>query len=331
MNYIGSKHSLLDFLETSILQVVGNDNSLVFCDLFAGTGAVGRNFKKLGYKVIANDVQYYSYVLNRHYIGNHKPMIRIETLIKRLNNLDGIDGFISQNYAPNEKCERKYFTVENARKCDAIRQQIEQWKSNREITEDEYFCLLATLLECIDKYANTASVYGAYLKDYKKSARKTMQLEPLPVFVNEKEHKIFNEDCNTLIREIAPDILYLDPPYNTRQYSANYHLLETIAKNDNPEIIGKTGLRKNKENSLYCSRQAVKKQFSDLIANAKAKYIFLSYNNEGLLSPDYIKEIMRSRGEYGVFTKEYSRFKADNNRDYKDSKTTEYLHYVICK
>ena len=136
------------------------------------------------------------------------------------------------------------------------------------------------------------------------------------------------------VREkIHGDILYLDPPYNHRQYATNYHVLETIAKYDNPKIYGKTGLRNYKDQkSSYCSRVEVKRAFKDLILKAQAKYIFLSYNNEGLMTIDDIKEIMSLRGKYGFFIQEYNRFKADKteSRSFKANKTIEYLHYVIC-
>jgi len=347
MNYIGSKLSLLEFIENSITKVAGDVENCIFCDLFAGTGAVGLHFKKLGCKVISNDIQYYSFVLNRHYIGNHKPLLfenlfeiipqlelvpideRKSIVCNFLNSIDEYEGFIYKNYCPNDKSERQYFTKENGKMCDAIREKIEIWYDENKINGDEYFFLLATLLENIDKKANTASVYGAYLKGYKNSAKQNLQYQPLPLFINDKEHEIYNTDANELINSIKPDIIYLDPPYNARQYATNYHILETIAKNDNPQISGKTGLRNySKQKSKYCFKATVKKEFAELIKNAKAKYIFLSYNNEGLLSFDDIKEIMSSRGEYGFFERSYSRFKADNNREYKTNFTTEYLHYV---
>jgi adenine-specific DNA-methyltransferase len=154
------------------------------------------------------------------------------------------------------------------------------------------------------------------------------------LIINEQDHEVFNLDINEVAKKVSGDILYLDPPYNHRQYATNYHLLETIAKYDNPKIHGKTGLRDyDKQKSLYCSRTQVKKAFKDLILKAKVKYIFLSYNNEGLMTLDDIKEIMSLRGKYGHFTKEYNRFKADKseNRNYIADKTTEYLHYVVCK
>ncbi|MDD3301222.1 MAG: DNA adenine methylase [Patescibacteria group bacterium] len=352
MNYIGSKLSLLEFLEESINKVVKKDCN-VFCDLFAGTGVVGLYFKRKGYKIISNDIQYYSYVLNRHYIKNHRPLEfkklfgiidsleganildRSALVINYLNNLKGQKGFIYNNYClggtKNKKEQRMYFSDENGAKCDVIRKKIEEWKVANLISENEYYFLLASLVESIDKYANTASVYGAFLKQLKKSAQKLMVLQPAELIINDQDHEVYNEDINSVVGKITGDILYLDPPYNQRQYATNYHVLETIAKYDNPKVHGKTGLRDySKQKSLYCSRNQVKKSFKDLIDNAKVKYIFLSYNNEGLMSADDIKEIMGARGKYGVFTKEYSRFKADKNREYKAEKTVEYLHYVVC-
>ena len=174
-------------------------------------------------------------------------------------------------------------------------------------------------------------MYGAFLKKMKKRAEQQFILQPSPMIVNDQEHKAFNKDINKLVREIEGDIVYLDPPYNHRQYSANYHILETIARYDNPEIHGKTGLRREDHKSLYCLRSKVCDVFEDLINNIKAKYIFLSYNNEGLMCLPDIERIMSKRGEYGLFTKIYRRYKADTKRHNKADQTKEYLHYVVCR
>ena len=194
--------------------------------------------------------------------------------------------------------------------------------------------MLASLLEAIDKVANTASVYWAFLKKIKKSAEKPLTLKSIPFPINNYENEVFNEDINSFIKGHKFDVVYLDPPYNERQYSANYHLLETIAKYDIPIIKGKTWLRNySKQKSLYSKKIEVKKVFADLIKNLDAKYIFLSYNDEWLMSLEEIKEIMSSRGKYWFFKQEYWRFKADKTEyryHYKHS-VTEYLHYVKVK
>lgn len=354
MNYIWSKKSLLEFLEKSISKVVKNKN-YTFSDLFAWTGIVGRYFKEKGHKVIANDLQYYSYVLNKNYIGNHTdlyfsglvreiPDLLLGTVenykaivLQHLDTLPGEKGFIYKNYSlggtQGQIFERLYFSDENAQKCDAIRKKIGKWYKEQKINENEFFFLLASLLESIDKVANTASVYGAFLKRLKKSAQGAMQLQPAQYYHNHHEHFVYNSDINDLVKDTEHEVVYLDPPYNARQYSSNYHILETIARYDSPKIKWKTWMRDcSAQKSRYCSKGEVKKEFSDLIMNLKAKYIFLSYNDEGLMSLDDIKEIMSQRGKYWYFTKEYQRFKADKNenRSYKKEKVIEYLHYVKC-
>lgn len=331
MNYIGSKYSLINFIQNTINQVTNyqNNSGLIFCDLFAGTGIIGSTYRKNGWTVIANDIQYYSYILNKHYIENTPP-IDI-SLIDELNNLKGIDGFIYNNYCEGSGSGRNYFSNNNGRKCDAIRTYLQKLYNTKQIAEPEYVFYLASLINSIDKYANTASVYAAFLKHIKKSAQKDFVLEPLPIITGPKG-RVYNKDANELCREIKGDVLYLDPPYNNRQYYSNYHILETIAKYDKPELYGLTGLRKTDAlKSRFCSKRTVVETFDDLIKNSNFKYIFLSYNNEGLMSLDTIKKIMSKYGEYGFYTKEYKRFKADKeeNRKILAKQTLEHLHFVI--
>jgi len=329
VNYIGSKHKLSPFLKTSIIDVVGSDlSNLVFCDLFAGTGIVGRNFKPLVKQVISNDVEKYSYVLNRNYIGNHQTL-NCEIEFETLNNLKGVEGFIFNNYCEKGKEGRLYFSAENGKKIDAIRQQIETWKINKEITDDVYYFLIASLIESADKVANTASVYGAYLKNLKKSAQKTLKIVPAEFIITKNSHQVFNEDSNKLIKNIEGDILYLDPPYNERQYGSNYHLLNTITNYDTFLPKGKTGLR-DYYRSSYCKKNEVKNSFENLIKNAKFKHIFLSYNNEGLMTENEVSTIMSAYGKYSLKTINYQRFKADKteNRNHKATETVEYLHIL---
>lgn len=331
MNYIGSKYSLLDFLETTISNVTGysSGDNYVFADLFAGTGIVGQTYREKGCTVLSNDIQYYSYILNKHLIENNSDVDM--SLIDKLNSLEPVEGFIYNNYCEGSGSGRNYFSNENGKKCDAIRIELEILKRDNKISLATYYYYLASLINSIDKFANTASVYGAFLKHIKKSAQKEFKLELLPI-VSGSKGTAYNTDINELIREISGDVLYIDPPYNARQYCSNYHVLETIAKYDNPKLSGVTGLRDSStQKSKFCSKRTVADTFDDLIKNAKFKYIFLSYNNEGLMSLDTIKEIMSKYGEYKFFTQEYRRFKADKdeNRNIAADSTTEYLHCLI--
>lgn len=330
MNYIGSKLKLCQhFLPETIKSVCGTDLSQkTFCDIFAGTGIVGRTFKTSVKKVISNDIEYYSYILNKNYIENHRPLENAENLVSELNELSFcVDGFIYKNYCLGGNGERQYFSDENGKKIDSIRIKIEEWKNTGKINKSMYYFLLASLLESADKVANTASVYGAYLKNLKKSAQKQMILESADFELNDNEHEVFKSDANELITRISGDILYLDPPYNTRQYGANYHILNTIAEYKPFVPKGKTGLREYTR-SKYCSVSSVKEEFESLIKNANFKYIFLSYNNEGLMSAEDVRRIMRKYGRYDLAQTDYQRFKADSNRFNKAKSTVEYLHIL---
>lgn len=331
MNYIGSKLKLSSWIKEEIINVVNSLEDKTFCDIFAGTGIVARGFKKDVKQIIANDLEHYSFVLNKNYIGNHKKIEDKEKFLEVLNNFEPIEnGFIYQNYCLGSGSQRQYFSDENGKKIDSIRVQIENWYKSKEINNDLYYFLLASLIESADKVANTASVYGAFLKHLKKSAQKSLVIEPAVYEENDNDHLVFQEDANKLIKNIDGDILYLDPPYNHRQYSANYHLLNTISLYQKFTPQGKTGLPKEYNRSNYCKKREVKDSFEDLIKNAKFKYIFLSYNNEGLMSENDIKNIMKKYGKYDLITKEYQRFKADKteNRNHKANSTYEYLHIL---
>lgn len=261
MNYIGSKYKLSPFLKESIHGVIGDKlEDKVFCDIFAGTGAVARSFKTQVKSVISNDLEFYSFVLNKNYIDNHQTIKNSQTYIDKLNALPLKLGFIYQNYCLGGGTGRQYFSDENGQKIDTIRQKITQWKKSK---------------------------------------------------------------------KIKGDILYLDPPYNARQYGANYHLLNTIAKYDEFTPKGKTGLR-DYNRSDYCKKSTVKQSFEHLIKHADFKTIFLSYNNEGLMSVDEVKQIMSKYGKYDLASTKYQRFKADKtqNRQHKATLTTEFLHIL---
>lgn len=337
MNYIGSKFSILSYIDEVVEDFTESKKNITFCDIFAGTGVVSKYFKEKGYNIIANDIEYFSYATLKGLIENSDEL-KFEKLAKKhidpfvcLNGLNGKKGFIYKNYSlggtRKKEYIRQYFSDENAKKIDAMRLKIEKWNKRKLINENEYYYLLACLLEASDKVANTASVYEAFLKDLKKSAQKKIVLKPLELVFKNKKYTIYNENSKDLIRKIKGDILYLDPPYNSRRYDTNYHILETIALYDNPKIKGKTGLRvEDNKKSNYCIKSKAASELEDLIKNAKFKYILLSYNDEGIISPKEIKEIMSKYGKYKKYEKRHKRFKSDNSREYKKDYTVEYIH-----
>ena len=229
MNYIGSKKTLKDWIFQTIDKYTKDCE--IFCDLFAGSCEITKEAKKRNYTVISNDLQYYSYILSKYYLENNQEIDIPE--------ICPVEGTITKLYSK----QSKYFTEENAKICDGYLKYI---KDN-----GENIPLLANLIMAMDCVANTASIYGAYLKKYKQSSLKKVSLKQ--EIINGKNGKAYCEPAEILINKISGDILYMDPPYNTRQYSSNYHVLETIARNDEPEVHGKTLLRNDCKKSLFSS------------------------------------------------------------------------------
>lgn len=194
--------------------------------------------------------------------------------------------------------------------------------------------LLASLIVSIDKYANTTSVYGAHLKKIKAQAGKQFVFQTLP-FIDGISGHVYNQNANQIIDKISGDILYMDPPYNGRQYSTNYHVLETLSLYNAPEGKSKTGLRKqdSDKKSLFCSKINALKELENIISRAKFEHIFISYNNEGIITPENFATMLSKYGTYKSFTKEnYKRYKSDKDslsRNYKnESRVVEYIHYL---
>ncbi|WP_408954566.1 DNA adenine methylase [Natroniella sp. ANB-PHB2] len=334
MRYIGSKEGLLPFIDEVL-----EKNSIergTFVDLFSGTGVVGKHFKEKGFKVISNDNLFFSYILQFVSIEmNTYPKFeglelkkevsfeRCREVIDLLNLLEGEKGFFYHNYSPAGQSNRMYFTKENASKIDSVREKIEIWYKQKKIKKKEYYYLIYSLIQAIPYVSNTTGVYGAYLKSWDPRAKKDLTLEVPKITEGSKECVSYNRDANELIRNIKCDVLYLDPPYNNRQYASNYHILETAAKWDNPDIYGKTGLRPyDDQKSLYCYKSKALDVFKDLVEKARAKYIVLSYNIEGIMDKEDIIDILltiSTNEKIKAYGEDYRRYRSDSNtkRNYK--------------
>lgn len=325
MHYIGSKERLLDFLQTQISLHVNRPLSQCrMCDLFAGAGSVSRHFAPQVAQMQCNDIEYFSYLINHAYLATDSLEGYAEQL-ERLNGLRGTYGWITQNYTAHGG--RLYFTEANAQRIDAIRQEIEMWRQSDRIDTQRYRLLLATLIIASSTVANTTSVFSAFLKTLKKSAQKPLTLQPLQITpLSASPHLIHNADANTLLRTLQGEILYLDPPYNLRQYGANYHLLESIARYTPFTPQGKTGLGPY-HSSAYSRRKEAFSALADVLHQADFEYIFLSYSSDGIIGNDAIARLMRGLGSYHQASIAHKRFNA-KNATASSYRTTEYLHIL---
>lgn len=340
MRFIGSKINLLKDIKKIVEENCKNSKS--FCDIFSGTTSVARFFKN-DFKIISNDILHFSYVLQKATIENNKipifgklKKININDPLDYFNNADPIlrdlenEAFVANNFTPNHLHDRSYLSEKNSLKIDYIRQIINKWRKSKLITESEYYYLIACLIEAIPFVSNIAGTYGAYLKHWDKRALKKIELKYLEVYNNKQKNKAYNEDANILIKKIKGDILYIDPPYNSRQYLPNYHVLETISKYDNPILYGKTGMRPyNDVKSKYCVKKHVVNEFNELIKNADFKYIIISYSSEGLMSEEEIRNILVANGKkdsYKIKRMPYRRYKHVKGK--VDHSLHEFLFFI---
>jgi len=320
--YLGNKNSILPFIDNIIKSEIDHFNS--FCDIFSGTGVVGHYFNQKDNEIIFNDLLYHNFVALNAFSNPDK--FNQDKLLNIINNFNNLS-IKKENYFSNHFGDR-YFSQENAMKIGFIREKIRNLFIEDKINLKEKFILLTSLNYSIDRIANTVGHYDAYIKKEFKNLNFEMKLINTDIEKN-INNQIYNKDANLLIRDIECDILYLDPPYNSRQYSDAYHLLENLSLWQKPEVFGVAKkFDRSKIKSEYCKVSATK-SFEDLIINAKAKYILLSYNNMGnkgngrsnaRISDEDIFRILGLRGKVKVFEQDYKEFntgkeKRDDNKE----------------
>lgn len=353
MRYIGNKENLVATIHQIMQERDISGKS--FFDVFSGTTSVARYFKRLNYQIFSCDLMYYSYVLQNAYLANNNeptfnkllPHLNIQSqdlfstplqnVLLYLNQLPKQQGFIYQNYTPEGSHylpqPRMYYTGENGAFIDTVRQQIQTWFEHKLINEQEFFILLASLIETVPFYANISGVYAAFHKTWDKRALKAMELRVPEIIINTHRNKSFYGNSRDILKEVEGDIFYLDPPYNQRQYAPNYHLLETIARYDNPDIKGISGMRDySEQKSRFCNTQTALEELEYFAKNGKYRYLLLSYNSEGIMPQNAILEVLKP---YGAMVEmigfEYLRFKSNNNGDSRYKKYVQEQLYIVSK
>ena len=307
--YLGSKYKLLEFIEKIVQE--HTKNCKIFLDLFAGTGVVADYFNKK-YDVVLNDLLRCNYISYECFFSDLEYSEKKVTDIIEKYNKKNVkkENYYSKNF------KNTYLNEKNLKKVGFIRDDIDNLFEKKLINKRERAILITSLVYAVDKIANTVGHYDAYRKNG--DLEKELILK-LPQIENEnnKNNKIFCMDANELVKGFSADIVYIDPPYNSRQYSDAYHFLENIATNNKPEVFGVAKkMDRTHIKSKYCLSNA-KETLEELIENIEAKYILFSYNNtqqkansrsNGRISDDEILEILKSKGEVIVFEKDFNPF-----------------------
>jgi adenine-specific DNA-methyltransferase len=339
LNYIGSKFQLLEWISMRMCEKTGwtaFDGKRI-ADLFAGTGIVSHHFRTQNALVFANDAELYSAVIT-HAFTRSCYSLTCAALIKQLqteistNMHTNMVGFITKKYSPFNGNERMFFTIENARRIDYLRQRIEDLQIS---DEDDYKFLLASLLLSADAVSNVPAVYGCYLKNFKAKALKNLDFVPIHTITQcaAPASKVFNQDVlsDVLLGQLPElDLVYLDPPYNERQYSKNYFPLNMIAlspiqQRQEMPLKGKTGIPESCFLSPFCRKNDVEAAFDKLFKRLDSKWIFLSYNSESLVPREKMLALLGKYGTVSIHEKPYKRFKSF---EYNEDK--EICEYLFC-
>lgn len=352
--YIGSKNKFLTILSARICEIVPPSSHIV--DLMTGTATVAGELRKQGFKVTANDVMTYSYhharvalmftsqpkfrlaksFISKFYSDQSElsPDLPYDKIINALNNVPE-----EKNYFWGEFClggspkhtpkPRNYFSSENARKIDGIRLWISRLKESGKITSLEHSLLLHNLILAANDVANIAGTYGHHLAKITGRANDPIVLRPsiISALQDSKKHRIYKDYAESIAKKISCDLCYIDPPYMKRQYAANYHILETLAREDKPQAIGVSGLRPWRDQySNFCTKTKIRESFKKIFKNMKCSNFLISYSEDGLLSLKELEAVFKEFGEVSTKTFSNKRFKS-NNSNLKPN-LSEYLIYL---
>ncbi len=316
--YLGNKFRVLSLIDEVVKKNCSGPQN--FCDIFAGTGVVGYQFNSKEMQIISNDILYSNYVsLNCWLKSTDVDMNRIKGIIRQLNALKPSgENYVSENFG------NTYFSMNNSKKIGRIRETIEEL----DVTDEEKMILLTSLLYAMDRVANTCGHYDAYRKTLDTTTPIKLLVPKINLETNEN-NLVFREDANRLVRKINVDILYIDPPYNSRQYSDIYHLLENVMEWKKPKVFGKAKKMKRDHIKSAYNKKGAANTFEDLINGSNCKYVLMSYNNTGEKGnarshakiPDLeIIRILSNVGKVSIFEKSINNFSAGKSEfvDHKE-------------
>ena len=355
--YIGNKRKLLPLIFEAIVVAIHElplQTNPLFVDFFSGSGVVSRLAKKQGFRVISNDWEPYSFFYNHAYIGQNKyPPFKhlggIKNVYKYLNNLEGIHGYISEYYCPwddknpDVKRERMFFTHKNGMKIDAIREKIHEWDKERKINLNEKAILLASLIYSVSYVSNTSGVFKGFHNGWGGKTGTALyrilsdiELVPPVLFDNKLKNKVYQMNAQDLAEMLQGskilstqkiNIAYLDPPYNQHPYGSNYHILNTVALWDKPEInksilvngkkTNKSAIRtdwRTERRSAYNYKNEAIVSLEKLIKTINSDYILLSYSTDGHMNLKDVLEIFADNGKLSMVTKPYKRYRVSTPR-----------------
>lgn len=351
ITYIGNKRSLLNFIGDGVDEVRKrlNKEKISSFDVFSGSGVVSRYLKKYSEKIVTNDLEQYSALINKCYLTNNSEVdfealeYWLEYLQSRLTDEKLKSGFITELYSPKDinniqTGERCFYTTRNAMYIDTARALLD------DVPENIRYFFMAVLLSEASVHSNTSGVFKGFYKNSETGKGQfggnnkdaltrilgNIELK-MPVFSRfESESKIHNGDANIVADFVDEvDLAYLDPPYNQHPYGSNYFMLNLILKNIRPTSMSEiSGIPDNWNRSAYNKKPLATEAFSELVHKISAKYLLISFNSEGFISLQEMLEILKTVGKTDVLETKYNTFRGSRNLSGRDKHVKEYLYLV---
>lgn len=331
VRYIGSKARIAD----AIVDLAGTPTDGRFVDAFSGTGSVAAAAAARGWRISLNDALPSAVSMSVAALLSPKdvPFVALggyQKVIDLLNGLPGEEGFILREYTPasvsHAGIERRYFTEANGARLDAMRRQIYLWRSQSLLTDAEHHLALSDLMQAANSVANISGTYGGFLKQWTPSSERNILVKPRELASHATEYVSSVGDVSE-IETSAADVVYFDPPYTKRQYSAYYHLLETIHAGDSPRVGGVTGLRPWRDKaSEFSYRTKALTALTHLVATTAADRILLSYSDEGHVPMQHLISSLSEHGDITVHSLEIiGRYRPNSKASAARNNVREYV------
>ena len=336
--YIGNKTRLLPVLLGFFQNVLPSGGTIV--DLMCGTASVSEAMRRAEYRVIASDLMTFAVHHARVRLllsvapsfkdlgaGNYSEVLIL------LNQLEPMEGLFFKEYSPDGKPEfgcrpRKYFSSENAVRIDAITMKINEWFKENMLSETENSLLRHDLVMASNRVANIAGTYGHHRSRWGQASKFQLELRPTEFLGNHRtDHIVYQGHAEKIAPLVNADLCYIDPPYMKRQYAANYHIIETIARGDAPKVIGISGLRPWRDQySNFCSKLKIRDAFREILHSADCNHFMVSYSEDGLLSEVQLLELFSEFGKVTLHKIPFTRFKS--NARGRGGSVMEFLFHI---
>jgi len=321
--YLGNKTRIADWIADEVFAVLGAKGAIA--DPMCGTATMAERFAQRGYAVTASDELLFPTLHAKARLldlsdEDFKPVVgSYSEAVQLLNSANPTRGYFWSEFSDegtpsNGSRPRMYFTGANAAKIDAVRGLLQAWRSDG-MNENALDRLLHDLLLAVNEVANIAGTYGYYRSSWNKASLRPLRVVASPVHSFTKQHAVLRGKVEDLATSFAVDAVYLDPPYTKRQYGGNYHILETIARGDEPDPVGEGGLRDWYSNSSdFCFKRKAPAALSSTLQSLPSRYVFMSYSEDGVMSTDTIQEILTSFGNVEIHHQALQRFRSNGGK-----------------